>query len=90
MHSRRRGKERGRGLLEYVLIAIVAGLVVLFAISRLGGGVSSRYDCSSKTTETARVVEGQSPVRPGCEEQLAKAELPKPPPELLTGKGPSR
>ena len=66
-----------RVLLEYVLIAIVAGLVVLFMMSRFGGGVSRRYDCSSKTAATTQVIDGQSPVRPGCDEQLAKAELPK-------------
>src|SRR6185503_12562242 len=82
MDSRQRRNERGQGLLEYVLIAIVAGLVVLFAISRLGGGVSGRYDCSSKTAASARVIDGESPVQPGCEEQLAKAEQPKPPVEL--------
>jgi Flp pilus assembly pilin Flp len=56
-----RSAERGQGMLEYILIAIVVGLIVIFARSRFGGGVSRRYDCSNKTLETAKVSASQSP-----------------------------
>ena len=45
MDRRARNTERGQGMVEYVLMAIVVGLIALFAVSRFGGGVSRRYDC---------------------------------------------
>ena len=69
-------------MLEYCLIAVVVGLVVLFAMSRFGGTVSRRYDCSDKTLETAKISDGSSRVRPGCDEQAA-ASQPAPPEQEL-------
>ena len=71
MHGHTRNAERGQGMLEYCLVAVVVGLIVLFAMSRLGGADSRRYDCSNKTLETAKISDGQSRVRPGCDEQVA-------------------
>jgi len=54
MDRRTRNAERGQGIVEYVLIAIVVGLIALFAVSRFGGSTSRRYDCAGKTAATAQ------------------------------------
>lgn len=65
-------------MLEYVLIAIVIGLIVLFTITRFGGALSNRYNCASGTVDSAKLVDGESPVKPGCEEAQAPAAPPEP------------
>lgn len=55
-----------------------------FAVSRFGGSTSRRYDCAGKTAETAKIVEGESPVQPPCDQPPAPVPpppLPPPPPE---------
>jgi hypothetical protein len=75
----KRIREDGQGLLEYILGAIVIGLAVLFLLTRFGGSVSKRYDCASETVASARVADGTSPVKPGCE---PPPKLPAPEPPL--------
>jgi hypothetical protein len=60
MHGHTRNAERWKGMLEYYLVAVVVGLIVLFAMSRLGGADSRRYDCSNRALETAKISDGQS------------------------------
>lgn len=81
MHPGARAGGRGQGVVEYVLVALVIGLIALFAVSRFGEGTSSRYDCSSKTPGTAKISGGESPVQPGCDEQQEAAAQPPPPPD---------
>jgi len=78
MDRRARNAERGQGMVEYVLIAIVVGAIALFAVSRFGGSTSRRYDCAGKTANTAKIVDGESPVQPPCDQP--PAPVPPPPP----------
>src|SRR6516165_4511000 len=66
-------RESGQGTLEYVLAAIVIGLIVLFIVARFGGAISGRYNCASGTVDSAKVVSGESPVKPGCDEATVAA-----------------
>jgi Flp pilus assembly pilin Flp len=46
-------RQRGAATLEYVLIAIVAGLVVMFAFYRFGGSVGGRFAQSERRVDKA-------------------------------------
>src|SRR5262245_4513462 len=73
-------RESGQGTLEYVLAAIVIGLIVLFIVARFGGATSGRYNCASGTVDSAKVVvSGESPVKPGCDEATVAAASAPPP-----------
>jgi Flp pilus assembly pilin Flp len=48
-----RQRQRGAATLEYVLIAIVAGLGVMFALYRFSGSVGGRFEQVGKINESA-------------------------------------
>src|SRR5438874_1523664 len=59
--------EKGQGMMEYVLIAIVVGLIavvigagILFVLSRFGGSVGGRWNEASKRVESTTSTGGGS------------------------------
>jgi Flp pilus assembly pilin Flp len=53
MHS-----EKGQGMMEYVLIAIVVGLIVLFIAAKFGGTLTNRFKAASSTVDTTKIQSG--------------------------------
>ena len=57
--------QRGQTNMEYVLIAIVIGLVVLFTAARFGGAIRERFTESEKTVDSTKIVDAE--VAPAAE-----------------------
>jgi len=72
--------ESGQGVLEYLIIVILIGLTVLFALRRFGVAAFGRYDCARGTIGTMKSVDGASPVQAGCESPPQAAAAPAPEP----------
>jgi hypothetical protein len=69
-------RESGQGMLEYIILVVLIGLIVLFAISRFGRNVFSRYDCARDTL--GNITGGGSLVKPGCDGTVTAASAPQP------------
>src|SRR5436853_233190 len=50
--------QKGQGMMEYVLIAIVIGLIVLFVTYRFSGSLGSRFKSSRRQVDATRVDSG--------------------------------
>ena len=47
--------EKGQGIMEYVLIAIVIGLIVLFTAARFGGSIRERFTKAGDTVDSTKI-----------------------------------
>lgn len=47
--------EKGQGMMEYALIAIVIGLIVLFIAAKFGGGLSNRFKAMTNTVGSTKI-----------------------------------
>jgi Flp pilus assembly pilin Flp len=47
--------EKGQGMMEYALIAIVVGLIVLFIAAKFGGTLSNRFKAMSNTVGSTKI-----------------------------------
>ena len=48
----------GQGMMEYVLIAIVVGLIVLFIAAKFGGTLTNRFSAAKSTVDSTKIVDG--------------------------------
>ena len=49
--------ESGQGMMEYVLIAIVVGLIVLFFAAKFGGSLTNRFGAATNTVGSTKIVD---------------------------------
>ena len=49
--------EKGQGMMEYVLIAIVVGLIVLFIAAKFGGTLTNRFSAAKSTVDSTKIVD---------------------------------
>ncbi len=52
--------EKGQGMMEYALIAIVIGLIVLFIAAKFGKGLSNRFSAMTQTVGSTKIETGGS------------------------------
>jgi Flp pilus assembly pilin Flp len=50
--------EKGQGMMEYVLIAIVVGLIVLFIAAKFGGALTNRFSAAKDTVDSTQITSG--------------------------------
>ena len=50
--------EKGQAMMEYVLIAIVIGLIVLFIAAKFGGSISKRFTAAQTTVDSTKITAG--------------------------------
>jgi Flp pilus assembly pilin Flp len=50
--------EKGQGMMEYVLIAIVVGLIVLFIAAKFGGTLTNRFTAAKSTVDSTKITSG--------------------------------
>jgi Flp pilus assembly pilin Flp len=50
--------QKGQGMMEYVLIAIVVGLIVLFIAAKFGGTLTNRFSAAKSTVDSTKIVSG--------------------------------
>jgi Flp pilus assembly pilin Flp len=50
--------EKGQGMMEYVLIAIVVGLIVLFIAAKFGGTLTNRFSAAKSTVDSTTITSG--------------------------------
>lgn len=50
--------EKGQGMMEYVLIAIVVGLIVLFIAAKFGGSLTNRFSAAKDTVDSTKITSG--------------------------------
>jgi Flp pilus assembly pilin Flp len=63
--SRTLRNQKGQGMMEYVLIAIVIGLIVLFVAAKFGGSLRTRFSASKDTVDSTKITDGE--VKPKAE-----------------------
>jgi Flp pilus assembly pilin Flp len=49
--------QKGQGMMEYVLIAIVVGLIVLFIAAKFGGSLTNRFSAAKDTVDSTKIVD---------------------------------
>jgi Flp pilus assembly pilin Flp len=49
--------EKGQGIMEYVLIAIVIGLIVLFTAARFGSSIRDRFTKAGETVDSTKITD---------------------------------
>jgi Flp pilus assembly pilin Flp len=47
--------QKGQGMMEYALIAIVIGLIVLFIAAKFGSGLSNRFKAMTNTVGSTKI-----------------------------------
>ena len=52
--------QKGQGMMEYVLIAIVIGLIVLFVAAKFGGSLRSRFSAAKDTVDSTQIQDQQA------------------------------
>jgi Flp pilus assembly pilin Flp len=57
--------QKGQGMMEYVLIAIVIGLIVLFVAAKFGGSLRKRFEASKTTVDSTKITDAE--VKPKAE-----------------------
>ena len=50
--------QKGQGMMEYVLIAIVVGLIVLFIAAKFGGTLTKRFSAAKSTVDSTKIISG--------------------------------
>lgn len=50
-------KQDGQGMMEYVLIAIVVGLIVLFMAAKFGGTLTNRFSAAKTTVDSTKITD---------------------------------
>jgi Flp pilus assembly pilin Flp len=50
--------QKGQGMMEYVLIAIVVGLIVLFIAAKFGGTLTNRFSAAKGTVDSTKITAG--------------------------------
>jgi Flp pilus assembly pilin Flp len=48
-------QERGQGMTEYIIIAILVALVVMFTVNRFGGAIKDRFFAAEKAISSLDV-----------------------------------
>lgn len=49
--------EKGQGMTEYIIIAILVALVVLFTVNRFGGALRNKFTQATNTTQSVTVTD---------------------------------
>jgi Flp pilus assembly pilin Flp len=49
--------DRGQGMTEYIIIAILVALVVLFTVNRFGGALRNKFTQATNTTQSIQVTD---------------------------------
>lgn len=49
--------QKGQGMTEYIIIAILVALVVLFTVNRFGGALRNKFTQATNTTQSVTVTD---------------------------------